>query len=86
MRAKKFVLIGDAKQLQPVVKSNRAIELQMQKSVFERLSDNFPDQKVSLKKQYRMNQKIMNLSNQLVYEGKLELALPEMKNRRLCVS
>lgn len=34
MKAKKFILIGDAKQLQPVVKSNRAIELEMQKSLF----------------------------------------------------
>ena len=34
MKGKKFILIGDAKQLQPVVKSNKAKELQMVKSLF----------------------------------------------------
>jgi DNA replication ATP-dependent helicase Dna2 len=38
-------------------------------SLFERLCKNNPNQTVALKKQYRMNEKIMNLSNELVYDG-----------------
>ena len=61
--------------------------MSIQKSLFERLSDSFPQQKVSLKKQYRMNSQIMNLSNKLVYDGNLELAVPEkMENRILELS
>ena len=63
MKAKKFILIGDAKQLQPVVRSSKALELGMGESVFEKLSKSHPSQKVTLKKQYRMNSEIMNLSN-----------------------
>jgi DNA replication ATP-dependent helicase Dna2 len=43
---------------------------------------------VALKKQYRMNAKIMALSNKLVYNGELELANPRIKDKtvRLCDS
>ncbi len=69
LKARKFVLIGDYKQLQPVVKSKEAFKKGMCISLFERLCKAFPVNTVALKKQYRMNNKIMALSNKLVYNG-----------------
>lgn len=46
----------------------------MQISLFERLCNLYPNMKATLKKQYRMSPAIMNLTNNLVYDGKLELA------------
>lgn len=45
----------------------------MQISLFERLCSLYSEHKVTLKKQYRMNPAIMSLTNDLVYDGKLEL-------------
>ena len=49
-RAKQVVLIGDHKQLQPVVKDQQAMTLDLNISMFERLSDRAQ----MLKLQYRM--------------------------------
>ena len=49
-RAKQVVLIGDHKQLQPVVKDRQAMTLGLKISMFERLSDRAQ----MLKLQYRM--------------------------------
>ena len=49
-RAKQVVLIGDHKQLQPVVKDQQAMTLGLNISMFERLSDRAK----MLKLQYRM--------------------------------
>ena len=49
-RAKQVVLIGDHKQLQPVVKDQQAMTLGLNISMFERLSDRAQ----MLKLQYRM--------------------------------
>ena len=49
-RAKQVVLIGDHKQLQPVVKDQQAMTLGLNISMFERLSDRVQ----MLKLQYRM--------------------------------
>ncbi|XP_063817674.1 DNA replication ATP-dependent helicase/nuclease DNA2 isoform X2 [Pseudophryne corroboree] len=71
--ADRFVLVGDHQQLPPLVQSPEARELGMSESLFKRLEMN-QDAVVQLTVQFRMNSKIMALSNKLVYEGRLECA------------
>ncbi|KAM4704441.1 DNA replication ATP-dependent helicase/nuclease DNA2 [Rhinophrynus dorsalis] len=90
--ADRFVLVGDHQQLPPLVQSSEARDLGMSESLFKRLERN-QDAVVQLTVQYRMNSKIMALSNKLVYEGRLECAservstavvqLPHLKALRL---
>ncbi|XP_043912886.1 DNA replication ATP-dependent helicase/nuclease DNA2 [Protopterus annectens] len=69
--ASRFVLVGDHLQLPPIVQNSEARALGMDESLFKRLERN-SDAVVQLNVQYRMNRKIMSLSNSLIYEGKLE--------------
>ncbi|NXG28910.1 DNA2 nuclease, partial [Dromaius novaehollandiae] len=69
--SKRFVLVGDHQQLPPLVQNAEARDLGMSESLFKRLEQN-QNAVVQLTVQYRMNSKIMSLSNTLVYEGKLE--------------
>ncbi|XP_041123508.1 DNA replication ATP-dependent helicase/nuclease DNA2 [Polyodon spathula] len=69
--ADRFVLVGDHQQLPPIVQNTEARALGMDESLFKRLERN-SDAVVQLNVQYRMNSKIMSLSNKLVYEGRLE--------------
>ncbi|XP_075072554.1 DNA replication ATP-dependent helicase/nuclease DNA2 [Mixophyes fleayi] len=71
--AHRFVLVGDHQQLPPLVQSAEARDLGMSESLFKRLEKN-QDAVVQLTVQFRMNSKIMALSNKLVYEGRLECA------------
>ena len=63
------MVIGDYLQLQPVVRCRQALQEGMGVSLFERLCKSMPSCRVALRKQYRMNEKIMALSNHLVYAG-----------------
>uniref|UniRef100_A0A8D2LNV7 DNA replication ATP-dependent helicase/nuclease n=1 Tax=Varanus komodoensis TaxID=61221 RepID=A0A8D2LNV7_VARKO len=88
----RFVLVGDHQQLPPLVQNAEARDLGMSESLFKRLEQN-KDAVVQLTVQYRMNSKIMTLSNKLVYEGKLEcgservskavIDLPNLKELKL---
>ncbi|XP_035254823.1 DNA replication ATP-dependent helicase/nuclease DNA2 isoform X1 [Anguilla anguilla] len=69
--ADRFVLVGDHQQLPPIVQNPEARSLGMDESLFKRL-EHHKDAVVQLTVQYRMNSKIMSLSNALVYGGKLE--------------
>lgn len=55
-RGTKIVMIGDYKQLRPIVKSNKADSEGMSTSLFQRLCMRFPHKTTSLKLQYRMNE------------------------------
>ncbi|XP_067672136.1 DNA replication ATP-dependent helicase/nuclease DNA2-like [Haliotis asinina] len=68
--ADRFVLVGDPKQLPPVVQSREARELGMGESLFARLDD--AGATFDLNLQYRMNKTIMHLSNELMYGGLLQ--------------
>nr|XP_033798157.1 DNA replication ATP-dependent helicase/nuclease DNA2 isoform X1 [Geotrypetes seraphini] len=90
--ASRFVLVGDHQQLPPLVQSAEARDLGMNESLFKRLEQN-KEAVVQLTVQYRMNSKIMALTNKLVYEGKLECGsekvgtatvnLPNLKDLKL---
>ncbi|XP_022112069.1 DNA replication ATP-dependent helicase/nuclease DNA2-like isoform X2 [Acanthaster planci] len=73
--ARRFVLVGDHKQLPPLVQSGVARQLGMDESLFQRLGvkhESHPLATVQLSLQYRMNSDIMMLSNALVYEDRLQ--------------
>ncbi|XP_046886141.1 DNA replication ATP-dependent helicase/nuclease DNA2 [Hypomesus transpacificus] len=86
--AERFVLVGDHQQLPPIVQNQEARSLGMDESLFKRL-EHHKEAVVQLTVQYRMNSKIMSLSNTLMYEGRLEcgsertasglLALPHLE-------
>ncbi|XP_064125709.1 DNA replication ATP-dependent helicase/nuclease DNA2 isoform X2 [Loxodonta africana] len=90
--SRRFVLVGDHQQLPPLVLNREARALGMSESLFKRLEQN-KNAVVQLTVQYRMNSKIMSLSNKLIYEGKLEcgsdkvanavINLPNFKNVKL---
>ncbi|XP_034380410.1 DNA replication ATP-dependent helicase/nuclease DNA2 [Arvicanthis niloticus] len=90
--SRRFVLVGDHQQLPPLVLNREARALGMSDSLFKRLEQN-KSAVVQLTVQYRMNRKIMSLSNKLTYEGKLEcgsdrvanavIALPNLKDVKL---
>ncbi|KAM6184831.1 DNA replication ATP-dependent helicase/nuclease DNA2 [Rhynchocyon petersi] len=77
--ARRFVLVGDHQQLPPLVLNREARALGMSESLFKRLEQN-EKAVVQLTVQYRMNSKIMSLSNKLTYEGKLQCGSDKVAN------
>ena len=73
LRARRFVLIGDDRQLPPVVRTGRLAH-----SMFERLKRD--GQSITLlDTQYRMHPQIMDVSNRLFYEGRLRAGISELE-------
>jgi DNA replication ATP-dependent helicase Dna2 len=70
MLADRFVLVGDSKQLPPVVRADDALP-GMAVSLFERLVEAHPAACVALTRQYRMCAPIMNIASATFYEGRL---------------
>ena len=68
-KAGKFVLIGDHKQLPPVIFNNNTEYLKT--SLFEELIINYKHQSEELLIQYRMNEILMEFPNRKFYENKL---------------
>jgi len=77
--AERFVLVGDHKQLPPVVRA----ENDLRKSLFERLIEQCPDAGVMLDRQYRMSQRIQYFSSEAFYDGALRPANGAVAARRL---
>lgn len=69
-KAKKFVLIGDHKQLPPVIFNNDTEYLKT--SLFEELIAHYEHQSEELLIQYRMNEILMEFPNRKFYENKLK--------------
>lgn len=70
-KADRFILIGDHYQLPPVVISEKAKELGLDKSLMDYIAQLYPYQMTMLTKQYRMNQSIMDIVSSMFYQGKL---------------
>ena len=83
--AKVFVLVGDHHQLTAVVKSPVARKEGLDISLFKRLSTFHPHALATLTFQYRMNEDIMSLSNQLVYNNQLKCGSAEVSRQTLCI-
>ena len=72
LQAEKVILAGDHFQLPPTILSQKAADLGLRVTLFERLHGLVGDQfKKLLKVQYRMNEKIMNFSSREFYGGEL---------------
>jgi len=70
--ARVFVLVGDDNQLPPLVNSPEAQKGGMEESLFRRLANAHPDAVQRLSYQYRMNEDIMNVCNELIYQNQLK--------------
>ena len=77
--ADRFVLVGDHQQLPPVVRA----ENDLQRSLFERLIEQYPDASVLLDRQYRMSQRIQFFSSREFYDGVLRPANSSVAARQL---
>lgn len=80
MKAKRFYIAGDHKQLPPTVLSEKAKELE--NTLFEKLIKKYPQHSTMLKVQYRMNEKIMEFPDREFYDGKL-IAAESVKHHTL---
>lgn len=79
VRSRKLIIAGDHKQLPPTVLSD---ELELKKTLFERMIREHPEFSKILQFQYRMNEKIMEFSNEMFYENKL-IAHESVKSHNL---
>ncbi len=79
-RAGRVVFAGDHCQLPPTVKSYEALKAGLGKSLMERIVENHPEAVTLLTMQYRMNQEIMQFSNEWFYGGAMTAA-PEVRHR-----
>ncbi|KAL4655663.1 helicase with zinc finger domain 2 [Arapaima gigas] len=70
----KIVLLGDHKQLRPIVKNELVRNLGMSKSLFERYSER-TERTVMLDTQYRMHKEICGFPSMEYYNGKLKTAV-----------
>uniref|UniRef100_H2ZHQ5 DNA replication ATP-dependent helicase/nuclease n=1 Tax=Ciona savignyi TaxID=51511 RepID=H2ZHQ5_CIOSA len=77
LHSRRFVLVGDHLQLPPLVVSQEARKMGADESLFRRLTSHKPAL-CELTLQYRMNKDIMELSNHVTYEGRLECAHPSV--------
>lgn len=81
--ARTFVLVGDHYQLPPLVQNKEAQEGGLDISLFKLLSEQHPNAVAALRHQYRMNAKIMSISNTLIYDGRLVCGSPAVAARKL---
>lgn len=88
-----FILVGDHYQLPPLVKtikrtvadsgsSRTALEEAGSESLFRRLCNFHPEAVVSLRRQYRMQRELMDLSNHAVYSGNLLSGLGDTNTKQ----
>ncbi len=67
----KIILIGDNKQLSPVIKNREAIKFGLKNTLFDYLQKEKPQNGKMLKTQYRMREKILSFPNKKWYNNKI---------------
>lgn len=83
-RCDKFVLVGDHFQLPPLVTHpDPDVRHGLSKSLFQYLAVEHPESVVELHHQYRMSKEIMEISNVLVYDNRLQCGSLEVANQKL---
>lgn len=83
--AKTFVLVGDHNQLPPLVQNEDARKGGLDISLFKLLSDAAPQAVCVMSHQYRMCEDVMELSNNLIYSGRLKCGTKAVAERKLHV-
>eukprot|EP00977_Amphora_coffeiformis_P004632 scaffold1000_cov166-Amphora_coffeaeformis.AAC.22 len=81
--ADSFILVGDHMQLPPLVNSQLAEKGGFGVSMLKRLAEAHPNHVVQLTHQYRMAEDICQLSNDIVYHGKLKCANDTVRRQQL---
>ncbi len=82
-KGERFILVGDDKQLPPLVKSSQAEKLGLNISLFERLRKMYPESSSLLRYQYRMHDYLMHFSNCRFYDNQVQAATPEVSKQLL---
>lgn len=83
MQADSFVLVGDHMQLPPLTRNTASEIGGYNISMFRRLADNVPESVVKLTLQYRFNQDICDMCNDIVYNGALKCGNENVKKSKL---
>ncbi|KAK0154508.1 Helicase with zinc finger domain 2 [Merluccius polli] len=74
-KPEKVVLLGDDKQLRPIIKNKRAGNLGMSRSLFERYCTMHREWVIMLDTQYRMHEEICQFPSEAYYENRLITAV-----------
>ena len=74
LRARRWMLVGDHNQLEPLSTHTKAKERGYATTLFKRLCDAHPAAVAELRAQYRMAADVMAICNTLVYDGALRCA------------
>ncbi|MHA2203591.1 MAG: AAA domain-containing protein, partial [Candidatus Hodarchaeales archaeon] len=82
-KGSRFILVGDDKQLPPLVQSCQAEKLGLGTSLFERLRKLHPEASVLLQYQYRMHENLMDFSNRSFYSNCVRAASPSVATQLL---
>ena len=72
LKANRVVMAGDHQQLPPTIKSLEAAKAGLENTLFEKIIKKHPYTATMLSVQYRMNEQIMEFSNQKFYKGNLK--------------
>ncbi len=82
VKGRKWVLIGDHKQLLPIFKSVKDLKMQENLSAFVNLLKKYPNRALWLRIHYRSNSEIIDFPAKYIYEGNIK-ASPSCKELRL---
>ncbi len=82
-KGQRFILVGDDKQLPPLVQSFQAEKLGFGTSLFERLRKLHPEASTLLRYQYRMHTNLMDFSNRSFYGNSVQAASPNVGTQLL---
>lgn len=84
LHAEKFLLVGDDCQLSPLILNKEAMKSGMNISLFQQLLEIHPTVAIeTLSQQYRMNDMIMSLSNQIIYQQRMSCGGIEVSQARV---
>ncbi len=85
----KLVLVGDDKQLPPIIQSVKALNGGLGISLFERMRKYFQENNANsvlmLKNQYRMNQKLIEFPSKAFYNGEIKTGNMKVGLRKLSI-
>jgi len=83
MKVDRVVMAGDHFQLPPTIKSVKAAREGLSETIFERVISKYNESNVMLEVQYRMEDPIMEFSNQFFYKGQLKSDVLISNRRRV---